>query len=987
MNGLSTLTIIATHTRFWFSSFTVTRNLTLPLKLTLTLTFILLCWFDVISQTRTIAGTLTSEEGEPLPGVNILIKGTEIGTVTDANGNYSISAPVGSTLVFSFIGMQTKEVLVTGDNLSRKKPKKIHERPDLRPVLNSPFFSDTIPEAENGVGVLLDDTPSHKGRTSIDVNTLKSIKRTGNHYRVRHYDPYYTRDPFAIQYTTSVTAEQVFKIPGLQKSYAQGHSTNGSLAWTAPGSGYPFAWGPPIRNLEFDGDPYAFDKRGRLLTRGSGNGMEAIAYDPLSIYRTGWSFQNAIAISVPLSTATALINYENLEQQGVIPNSSYGHTNISARVRKIRLAPRLQLNPYVHFNQSTGRLLQRGANMAAIMGNILSTPPSFDNANGMSSRNASHSHNSWRLSDNSMRSHAPGIADNPYALINLLPDREKMKRLMGQMKLQYHSSGRLFSITANGSIDRQWNEIKHGVVPGLAMYAGGRLTERSDDQTYAHVIITPEYSWHPGSDIKASASYELHYRDRQLFRKDQFSFAKSFTHPWEHSDSSTVREVTTSRLVHEATLNAFYNHWHWLVVRASAKTYFSNTLSYKTYTNLFPSMSVSIDLADQLYSGAFQHIKIYGSMARSLREAPMIYGDWSYASTKMAMHDFKHFFENYELLPTNEILPETENKFETGVLLEGGRYFGFKFTYFNNTTDNFIVPTPHNDGFRLANAARVNNRGTAITFTFDRRANFHHFDWSTAVTWSAHRSVVRKLNSPGSHTPLGGFTTIQTVLAEGHPVGAIWGTNWRRNDAGEMIIDDDGFPLEDKSLTRIGNPIPDWNISWSSHVRWKNLSVSFVVDVKKGGDMWNGTRAALDYAGMSAETGRLRGTSDYIFEGVTPEGKPNNISVNFYDPSRPVELNRWMRYGFDGVGESYIEDASWIRLQDITMGYTLRSKANRSTIREVRFSLTGRNLILITPYSGVDPASSLFGYSATSGLDLFNSPTTRSYNAQITLKI
>jgi hypothetical protein len=92
-----------------------------------------------------------------------------------------------------------------------------------------------------------------------------------------------------------------------------------------------------------------------------------------------------------------------------------------------------------------------------------------------------------------------------------------------------------------------------------------------------------------------------------------------------------------------------------------------------------------------------------------------------------------------------------------------------------------------------------------------------------------------------------------------------------------------------------------------------------------------------------------------------------------------------VRYGFEGVGEDYIEEASWLRVSELMLSYT--ATFQRSKIREVKFSLIGHNLLMLTSYSGVDPASSLFGYQGSTGLDLFNLPSTRNYTAQFTIKI
>src|SRR5688572_9643477 len=123
----------------------------MPMRVIFTLTFVLLWVVQVFAQERTISGTLTSSDGSPLPGINISIKGATIGTTTDQNGYYEITVPIGATLVFSFIGMQTKEILVTEDNFqnpSSTKKQKSKERQKskvLQPIPRS-LYKDTVAE-------------------------------------------------------------------------------------------------------------------------------------------------------------------------------------------------------------------------------------------------------------------------------------------------------------------------------------------------------------------------------------------------------------------------------------------------------------------------------------------------------------------------------------------------------------------------------------------------------------------------------------------------------------------------------------------------------------------------------------------------------------------------------------------------------------------------------------------------------------------------
>ena len=103
---------------------------------------------QLLAQQREVSGTLTTRDGSPLPGINIAIKGTSTGTTTDANGYYSLKVAVGETLVFSFIGMKTQEIVVTNDNfrapsLKKSKANKKQKPSALQPLPRS-LYQDTV---------------------------------------------------------------------------------------------------------------------------------------------------------------------------------------------------------------------------------------------------------------------------------------------------------------------------------------------------------------------------------------------------------------------------------------------------------------------------------------------------------------------------------------------------------------------------------------------------------------------------------------------------------------------------------------------------------------------------------------------------------------------------------------------------------------------------------------------------------------------------
>lgn len=962
------------------------------MKLLLTAIILCLSFVSLSAQERTITGRLTSnEDGSPLPGINITIKGTDTGTSTDADGYYSINVPIGSILIFSFVGIQTREVLVTEDNLQPVRNGSYNRNQRGRPkkktsdIFSKSLYRDSIPQDHPGLATLTNESPSYTTKRNVDPSAIRKIKTSGNRYVIKSDSDPFKRTGFRLQFSTSLNVEQINKLPSFQNTYAQGRPVNGNYQWIGADQQEIFSWGPPITTLEYDGSSYAFDKNGRLVSIGSGNGRLSRKYNALSFFRTGISNVNELMVTLPgPGNSTFVFDLENRHRTGIIPNSEYKKINLGASARNLKLSEHTSSNASISYNRSTGNLLSRGANLASIVGSVYRTPITFDNANALSRKSARAENEPYEFIDGTKRAHATGLADNPYGLVNELPDNEQSQRLIASFNVN-HSSSRPLSIVFNANVDSQWSKNRFGIPSGYSAFMKGRLTERDEHQTFANAILTPSYRFEfHESELKVGLSYQTQYTGRGIERADGFNFMNGSFNEVGNADSIIQLKQHLRRTTHEVILNAQYEYYHWLNVKVSNRNYFSSTVSNRQFANFFPSGSISLNLSELLNIWSVDYLKVYTTASRTIREAPLLYSNWSYGSTNIPLEKYATFYETSELLFNRRVMPELETKFESGLKFRGiGGRLDVEMAYFNNLTKDFIAPTKNGGLYELRNIATIRNYGGTISAGYI--GYMYNGSWGTDLRWSTYNNVVRELHSADERIGLAGFESLQSVLAEGKPLGAIYGTTYLRNSAGEKIIGADGFPIENENLRMIGNPIPDFILGWSAYVRWKHFNFSFLFDFKHGGDMWNGTNAALDYLGRSIKTGSERNISNYIFEGVDISNNENVIPVSFSDPAKTVDENKWVRYGWDGVGEDYIENASWFRLSELVVSYTVTLP--RFKVKELKVSLVGRNLFLHTPYTGVDPAATLFGYPTGNGLDFFNTPSTRSYGAQITLKL
>jgi hypothetical protein len=257
---------------------------------------------------------------------------------------------------------------------------------------------------------------------------------------------------------------------------------------------------------------------------------------------------------------------------------------------------------------------------------------------------------------------------------------------------------------------------------------------------------------------------------------------------------------------------------------------------------------------------------------------------------------------------------------------------------------------------------------------------------------------------------LGGFTVPQMRAVAGQEYGSMFGFDWYKDANGNVLINDDpsdghpdGYPMPDeREMVAIGNVNPDWLLNITNTFSYKGVTLSGLLDIKVGGEMYNGTAFAMNYMGTTERTLSRdvtytpQGTIDFantpeenivVFDGVygSVDGATGEPIASTTPNVTPVVLDEnWLEgYGSNfggGPSVAAIEPADWIRLRELTLSYTFPKSMVGGVFQHLQIYFTGRNLYLWTPYTGIDPETSLMGNSNAQGFDYFNNPGTKSYN-------
>ncbi|WP_243409634.1 SusC/RagA family TonB-linked outer membrane protein [Pontibacter virosus] len=341
-----------------------------------------------------------------------------------------------------------------------------------------------------------------------------------------------------------------------------------------------------------------------------------------------------------------------------------------------------------------------------------------------------------------------------------------------------------------------------------------------------------------------------------------------------------------------------------------------------------------------------------------------------------------------------DLKPERTKSWELGLELTfmDGRT-GFDVTYYNaSSVDQILnVPLSRATGFNAQwiNAGEVVNKGFEVS-AFGSPIKTDDFSWTINANWTRNRSEVVDLG-PITNYQIAAFQGgVSLNAAEGEPFGIMRGAGFVYNDNGQRVVGANGLYMSNRNAnTNIGDINPDWIGGVSNTFRYKGVSFGFLIDVKKGGDVFSLDQAYGQYTGIpdntsfindlgnpvrnpivrNADGSYAENSGGMILPGVKEDGTPND---------RRVEV--FYAMGYNNPPEMHVYDASYVKLREATLGFSLpESLVSRFKVFQgIDLSIYGRNLYIFhknTPYS--DPEEGLSAGTLSLGYQSGAYPTMR----------
>ncbi|CAN5859165.1 hypothetical protein BH23GEM9_BH23GEM9_09340 [soil metagenome] len=317
--------------------------------------------------------------------------------------------------------------------------------------------------------------------------------------------------------------------------------------------------------------------------------------------------------------------------------------------------------------------------------------------------------------------------------------------------------------------------------------------------------------------------------------------------------------------------------------------------------------------------------------------------------------------------PANpDLRPERQREWEVG--FDAGfldSRLGLAFTYYDQRTRDLLLARPFtpSTGYSsiLDNVGVLRNHGIELelnSVNIDRPA----FGWSSSLTFARNRNRIEELFID-PYTA--GYTN---RIEEGQPLGAHFMASFRRDDSGAIMSDEVGPILAPAAI--VGNPWPDFTAAIGNDLRLgQNWSLRVLLDGSFGHELWNQTRRIMDIF----QAGPL-------FDEV--------LQACAAGMSASCDAAQARRVRLQSIWEHYLEDASYVKLRDLTLRYSTAGGWIRSFgASRAQFEIIGRNLVTWTDYSGYDPEINMFGQSTVErGTDfaVYPNPRTIGFGVRLT---
>jgi TonB-linked SusC/RagA family outer membrane protein len=1035
------------------------------------------------AQERTVTGVVSDNTGMPIPGVSVLVKGTNFGTQTDFDGKFTITASPSQILLFSYIGMKTREVKATSSSINvkmestalelegvvvtafgiKKQKKSLGyatanvSAEDLTEVTNTNVFEslsgkvagvDITAPAQVGASskvvirgfnslsnssplYIVDGTPINNssggsatatrsfdagnGISDIDPNNIESMtilkgaaasalygSRAGQGVIIITTKSAKNNTKLTVELLHSTDFSEVARVPHLQNDFGQGwngkswsnwagsanNASNENGSWGPAYNGEIRPWGTIIDNTQ-QIKPYA-----------------SLENNFRDFFEIGHTSTNNVRVSGGGAKSNISLNFSDVSSDGIIPTDADIYKRRTLGVNAGMTGEKLTVKVSFNYVKKDQKAVNTGQGNDSGEGNtmtqeLLQIPRDISIVDLKDYTNNPYNSNSNFFTP---------YATNPYWVVNENGTNIDGNRFYGNTNFSYNINKKLTASYQIGG-DYRVEKIKSygalvNYLPGSAQDLGsvngvvGGVTERTNENVELDQNLNLNYNTTFSDDFTFNALFGLNANQRKYYSLRASITTLDIPNFYELSNSSvkpTVEQQNSLRRTFGAYASFETGYKNRLFLTVTGRNDWTSTLPKNNNSYFYPAVSLSgivVDNAEYFLKLRAAYAEIGNDTEVYQTQSSLIQGNSSLGFGNIILpiggvngYEFSSNLGNNDLKP--ERTKEAEFGFETNLFR---KRINLDVSFYNKKTNDLLFSRPlaASTGFtsQTANILDVTNKGVELVLNIVP-VRTEDFEWNFTTTFTKNKSEITNILGDTKKLALATNYGVSFNAVLGEPLGVFYAVVPKKNDLGQYIVNPTSGMYEvTDDEQKIGTSQRDFIMGFKNKITYKDLSLSFGIDWKQGGQMYSYTKRLSHFSGNGIET-TYNGRNAFIIPNSVVENTDGTFSENTTAISSENVTNFYNTQNNPGIEQTHVIDKTFVRLRDVSLTYNVPSSIIKNMgLSNAAFSIYGKNLALWTPNENpyIDPELSTYGSGLLSEQGEFGAnPSQRTYGASIKL--
>ncbi len=974
------------------------------------------------AQTKITGTVVSADDGQPAIGATVKVKGTNVGSITNLDGTFSITVPANAnTLVFSYVGMasielpaqngmvvkmeadtkQMKEVVITALGIKRDKKTLTYSSQqvggdDLRKSSNLNFM-DALSGQAAGIDIKTSSSGAG-GSTKAVLRGNKSISGLSEPLYVIDGIPLVNNkssQPGSYGGTDSGDGlsqinpndiESINILKGANASILYGsQGANGVvLITTKKGKGDKV-------NVSFNSS-LTFENVAQLpdfqYTYGSVSGSDkswsttkSNSYQKNYIkdfFQTGLNTVNSISITSGGPKTQLYFSYANTYAKGTMPTNTYSKNNFTFNSSTKLLNDKMVVSSGIIFAQE----VTKNRPGAGYYDNPLTGLYLFPRDKDFSYYKTNYSVLNTNRNLNVMNwFSSEEKQNNPYWILNEDSKLDKTKRVIANLKASYEITKQLkFEIRGNIDYADKIQDYRYAAGSNaVSVKTTGEWDYASynDQSIYTDGILNYNNKFGKLSvTALLGASYQHNEYTNGFTASSDAGTGLIFPNFYalQNLPAQAIVQSTIDRSIKQGVFaNIQLGYKDMLYMDLSGRNDWASTLALTGNDSYFyPAVGLTGILSEMVKMPEFiSFAKVRASWSNTANEVPFNKIEkWATVASATTISTnnptYSPFFNaKPEMIKSNEV--GTEWRFL-------GNRIGAEFTYYYDTSTNqFVeVTAPTGSGYTTMylNAGKIVNKGIELTLNAEIIKS-KSFSWKTTVNYSSNSNKIVTLIASDPTFVIGSNDEgYSSFLKAGGSFNDLYIYHFKRNTEGQIILDSNGVPEKETTQTYAGNLNSKWNLGWNNTFTYKDLFLNVLITGKFGGVCISKTQAFLDSYGVSKVTADARDLGYVAINAIQ-----GTTSVTQIDPATYYSAvgDR------NGIMEPYVYSRTNIRLSQLSLGYNINVKKLHLPLQDASVSLVGRNLFFFYKKAPFDPENAMSTSNSQQSNEVFSMPASLYY--------